>query len=43
VRALLGQVPIRGHLPVTIPGQANYGDGIQLSATRPLHANGISQ
>jgi beta-N-acetylhexosaminidase len=43
VRALLGQVPIRGHLPVTIPGQANYGDGIQLPATRPLHANGASQ
>ena len=27
---------IRGHLPVTIPGQAKYGDGIQLQATRPL-------
>ena len=42
VRALLGQIPIRGHLPVTIPGQAQYGDGIQLPATRPLHG-GASQ
>ncbi len=36
VRAVLGQIPISGHLPVTIPGQAKYGDGIQLPATHPL-------
>jgi beta-N-acetylhexosaminidase len=30
VRALYGEIPIRGRLPVSIPGQANYGDGIQL-------------
>ncbi len=31
-RAVLGQIPISGHLPVTIPGQAKYGEGIQLRA-----------
>jgi beta-N-acetylhexosaminidase len=30
VKALYGEIPIRGRLPVSIPGQANYGDGIQL-------------
>lgn len=34
VRALWGEIPIRGHLPVTIPGMAAYGEGIQLAATR---------
>jgi beta-N-acetylhexosaminidase len=28
-RALFGEIPIRGRLPVTIPGVAAYGDGIQ--------------
>jgi beta-N-acetylhexosaminidase len=32
VKALYGEMPIRGHLPVTIPDQAKYGDGIQLPA-----------
>jgi beta-N-acetylhexosaminidase len=32
VKALFGEIPITGHLPVTIPGFANYGDGIQLAA-----------
>jgi beta-N-acetylhexosaminidase len=32
VRALYGEIPIRGHLPVSIPGQAVYGDGIQMPA-----------
>jgi beta-N-acetylhexosaminidase len=27
-KAILGEIPIRGHLPVTIPGQAKYGEGI---------------
>jgi len=36
VKALLGEIPITGHLPVTIPNFAQYGDGIQLPAkTRP--------
>ncbi len=34
VKALWGEIPIHGRLPVTIPGLANPGDGIQLSATR---------
>jgi beta-N-acetylhexosaminidase len=33
VKALFGEMPIRGHLPVTIPDLAKYGDGIQLAAT----------
>jgi beta-N-acetylhexosaminidase len=33
VKALFGEIPIRGHLPVTIPDLAKYGDGIQLPAT----------
>jgi beta-N-acetylhexosaminidase len=32
VKALFGEMPIRGHLPVTIPDIAKYGDGIQLPA-----------
>jgi beta-N-acetylhexosaminidase len=34
VRALWGEIAIRGHLPVTIPGEAKYGEGIQVAATR---------
>ena len=33
VKALFGEMPIRGRLPVTIPDMAKYGDGIQLAAT----------
>ncbi len=32
-KALFGEIPISGHLPVTIPGVAKYGEGIQLPAT----------
>ncbi|MGI8743290.1 MAG: glycoside hydrolase family 3 protein [Bryobacteraceae bacterium] len=32
-KALFGEIPITGHLPVTIPGIAKYGDGIQLPAS----------
>ena len=31
VRAIFGEIPIRGHLPVTIPGLAALGDGIQVA------------
>ncbi|MBL8229706.1 MAG: hypothetical protein JNL98_14550 [Bryobacterales bacterium] len=31
VRALTGQIPVKGKLPVSIPGLAKYGDGIPLS------------
>ena len=34
VEALFGEIDIRGHLPVSIPGLANYGEGIQVPATR---------
>jgi len=34
VKALFGEIKIGGHLPVSIPGQAALGDGIQMPATR---------
>ena len=34
VKALWGEIEIRGHLPVSIPGLAARGDGIQLKAAR---------
>jgi beta-N-acetylhexosaminidase len=33
-KALFGEIPITGRLPVSIPGVAKFGDGIQLPATR---------
>ena len=33
-RAIFGEISIGGRLPVTIPGMAEYGDGIQLPAVR---------
>ena len=42
-RATLGEIAIGGHLPVTIPGQAAYGEGIQLRATRTIPVNGAAQ
>jgi beta-N-acetylhexosaminidase len=38
VEALFGEINIRGHLPVSIPGLANYGEGIQVPATRAATA-----
>lgn len=35
VKALYGEIPIQGRLPVTIPPVAKYGDGIQLA---PIHS-----
>jgi beta-N-acetylhexosaminidase len=32
-KALFGEIDITGRLPVTIPGVAKYGDGVQLPAT----------
>jgi len=32
VKALFGEMQVRGHTPVTIPGLAKYGDGLQLAA-----------
>ena len=34
-KALFGEIDLTGRLPVTIPGIAKYGDGIQLPATHP--------
>jgi beta-N-acetylhexosaminidase len=39
-RAILGEITISGHLPVSIPGQAAYGDGIQIRPTRALQISG---
>lgn len=33
-KAIFGQIPISGHMPVTIPGFAKIGDGIQIPAIR---------
>jgi len=35
-KALFGEIPITGHLPVTIPGLAKYGDGIQVPVAAPV-------
>jgi len=43
VRALFGEINIRGRLPVSIPGIANYRDGIQVQATRALRVSGPTQ
>ncbi len=32
VKALFGEIPISGHMPVTIPGFVKYGEGIQMPA-----------
>ena len=36
VKALFGEIPIEGKLPVSIPGFAQYGDGIGLAASHPV-------
>jgi beta-N-acetylhexosaminidase len=43
VRALWGEVAIGGHLPVTIPGLAAYGDGMAVPATRTPPQAGQAQ
>jgi len=37
VKAIFGEVPISGHLPVTIPGVASRGEGLERPA-RPISA-----
>jgi beta-N-acetylhexosaminidase len=37
VKAIFGEIPIRGHLPVTIPGVASRGEGLERPA-RPISA-----
>jgi len=41
VKAIFGEIPIGGHLPVTIPGIASRGEGIERPA-RPISARPIS-
>jgi beta-N-acetylhexosaminidase len=36
VKALFGEIPITGRLPVTIPDLAKYGEGILLPAATPI-------
>ncbi len=43
VRALWGEAAITGHLPVSIPGQAKYGDGIRLNPARTPFSSGPQQ
>jgi beta-N-acetylhexosaminidase len=43
VKALFGEIPIRGHLPVSVPGLAKYGEGLEVEATRPAQATGQTQ
>ncbi len=42
VKALFGEIPVHGHLPVTIPGVAARGEGLQRPAASgsggPIHA-----
>ena len=47
-RALFGQIPVRGHLPVTVPGvQLNAGFGLELAANpmtlQPMDVRGEAQ
>jgi beta-N-acetylhexosaminidase len=42
VRAIFGEIPIGGHLPVTIPGIAARGAGIELPAHQSLPSSGGS-
>jgi beta-N-acetylhexosaminidase len=34
VKALWGEIPIRGRLPVSIPGFAKAGEGLQVTSIR---------
>jgi beta-N-acetylhexosaminidase len=42
VQALFGEIPIRGRLPVSIPGLAKRGDGIQLNSGAKRSAVGTA-
>jgi beta-N-acetylhexosaminidase len=39
IQALYGEVPIHGHLPVTIPELAKFGDGISFGVTAHVPTN----
>ena len=40
-KALFGEIPIRGRLPVSIPGLAKIGDGIQVTARTSRASQGM--
>ena len=40
IKALFGEIPIGGHLPVTIPGVASRGDGLERHARSSATQNG---
>jgi beta-N-acetylhexosaminidase len=42
-RALFGEINITGHLPVSIPGVAPYGQGLQVQATHAVKVTGEPQ
>lgn len=43
VKALWGESNITGRLPVSIPGEAKYGEGIQVKATRSASAGAAQE
>jgi beta-N-acetylhexosaminidase len=43
VRALFGEIPIAGHLPVSIPGFAQYGEGLELSPAKAAPVSAETQ
>jgi beta-N-acetylhexosaminidase len=40
-RAMFGEIPIQGKMPVSIPGLAKIGDGIQVSGKPVLASQGV--
>jgi beta-N-acetylhexosaminidase len=38
-RAILGEIPIQGKMPVSIPGYAKIGDGIAVAARSKPNSN----
>jgi hypothetical protein len=40
-KAISGVIPIRGRLPVSIPGLAKIGDGIEVSRNAPAASQTI--
>ena len=43
VKALFGEIPIAGHLPVTIPGIASRGEGLERPARKASGGSGYAQ
>jgi len=43
VRALFGEIPIGGHLPVSIPGFAQYGEGLEVPPAKAAPVSAETQ